>query len=228
MDTQRRRQYLEAIGIDLWVPRAAAAALATVEPAPASAPAPAAAPASAAVPTPVAALAPDATAQWETLLREVRTCTGCPLHATRTQGVLGVSVTNSGLLLTPMMLGLIVSSVLTGQLIPRIKHYHYLGTIGLGLVIIYSFIYYRALGIVTIASLVISAGLVYACVVELGVIINFTLTLAGIAGFIVAVGIMTLAYLVLAFLVTAIKRDDLALVSKAAQLLPARAGSLGS
>ena len=53
-----------------------------------------------------------------------------------TQGVLGVSVTNSGLLLTPMMLGLIVSSVLTGQLIPRIKHYHYLGTIGLGLVMI--------------------------------------------------------------------------------------------
>jgi EmrB/QacA subfamily drug resistance transporter len=51
-----------------------------------------------------------------------------------TQGVLGVSVTNSGLLLTPMMLGLIVSSVITGQLIPRIKHYHYLGTIGLGLV----------------------------------------------------------------------------------------------
>src|SRR6266550_4688756 len=50
-----------------------------------------------------------------------------------TQGVLGVSVTNSGLLLTPMMLGLIVSSVLTGQLIPRIKHYHYLGTVGLGL-----------------------------------------------------------------------------------------------
>src|SRR6266550_4728466 len=56
--------------------------------------------------------------------------------ALETQGVLGVSVTNSGLLLTPMMLGLIVSSVLTGQLIPRIKHYHYLGTIGLGLVVI--------------------------------------------------------------------------------------------
>jgi EmrB/QacA subfamily drug resistance transporter len=53
-----------------------------------------------------------------------------------TQGVLGVSVTNSGLLLTPMMFGLIVSSVLTGQLIPRIKHYHYLGTIGLVLVMV--------------------------------------------------------------------------------------------
>ena len=52
------------------------------------------------------------------------------------QGVLGVSVTNSGLLLTPMMLGLIVSSVLTGQLIPRIKHYHYLGTIGIALMMV--------------------------------------------------------------------------------------------
>ncbi len=52
------------------------------------------------------------------------------------QGVLGASVTNSGLLLTPMMLGLIVSSVLTGQLIPRIKRYHYLGTIGIGLMMV--------------------------------------------------------------------------------------------
>ena len=58
--------------------------------APATAPAPSAVPASAAVPTPVAALAPDAAAQWEALLREVRTCTRCPLHATRTQGVFGV------------------------------------------------------------------------------------------------------------------------------------------
>ncbi len=70
------------------------------------------------------------------------------------------------------------------------------GAIGLGLVIIYSFIYYRALGIVTIASLCVSAAMVYACVVELGVIINFTLTLAGIAGFIVAVGITADSFVV--------------------------------
>ncbi|HYM49847.1 MAG TPA: MDR family MFS transporter [Candidatus Limnocylindrales bacterium] len=49
------------------------------------------------------------------------------------QGVLGVSVTNSGLLLTPMMLGLIVASTLTGQLMVRIKRYHYLGVIGCAL-----------------------------------------------------------------------------------------------
>ena len=53
-----------------------------------------------------------------------------------TQGVLGVSVTNSGLLLTPMMFGLIVSSVVTGNLIPRIKHYHYMGTIGIALMMV--------------------------------------------------------------------------------------------
>jgi EmrB/QacA subfamily drug resistance transporter len=53
-----------------------------------------------------------------------------------TQGVLGVSVTNSGLLLTPMMFGLIVSSVITGNLIPRIKHYHYLGTLGIALMMV--------------------------------------------------------------------------------------------
>jgi len=52
------------------------------------------------------------------------------------QGVLGVSVTNSGLLLTPMMLGLIVASIGSGQLIPRIKHYHYLGTIGVALMMV--------------------------------------------------------------------------------------------
>jgi EmrB/QacA subfamily drug resistance transporter len=53
-----------------------------------------------------------------------------------TQGVLGVSVTNSGLLLTPMMLGLIVASTLTGQIMVRIKRYHYLGTIGAALMMV--------------------------------------------------------------------------------------------
>jgi uracil-DNA glycosylase len=47
-------------------------------------------PAPAGVPAAVAALAPEDSTQWETLLREVRACTRCPLHATRTQGVLGV------------------------------------------------------------------------------------------------------------------------------------------
>jgi preprotein translocase subunit SecD len=70
------------------------------------------------------------------------------------------------------------------------------GGIGLALVIIYSLIYYRALGLVTIASLATSAGLTYAMLVILGKQIGFTLTLAGIAGFIVAVGITADSFVV--------------------------------
>jgi EmrB/QacA subfamily drug resistance transporter len=46
------------------------------------------------------------------------------------QGVLGISATNSGALITPLMFGLIGASILTGQLMVRIKHYQYLGTVG--------------------------------------------------------------------------------------------------
>jgi preprotein translocase subunit SecD len=70
------------------------------------------------------------------------------------------------------------------------------GGIGLILVVIYSLIYYRALGLVTIASLIVSGLLVYACIVLLGRQIGFTLTLAGIAGFIVAVGITADSFVV--------------------------------
>ncbi len=52
------------------------------------------------------------------------------------QGVLGASVTNSGLFLTPMMGGLIVASVISGQVMVRIKRYHFLGTFGLILVMV--------------------------------------------------------------------------------------------
>ena len=70
------------------------------------------------------------------------------------------------------------------------------GAIGLLLVVLYSLIYYRALGLVTIASLVVSGVLTYACLVILGREIGFTLSLAGIAGFIVAVGITADSFVV--------------------------------
>ncbi|MBV9821957.1 MAG: protein translocase subunit SecD [Actinobacteria bacterium] len=70
------------------------------------------------------------------------------------------------------------------------------GGIGLLLVVVYSLVYYRALGLVTIASLVVSGGLTYAMLVILGEQIGFTLTLAGIAGFIVAVGITADSFVV--------------------------------
>ncbi|MEO6501385.1 MAG: protein translocase subunit SecD [Jatrophihabitantaceae bacterium] len=70
------------------------------------------------------------------------------------------------------------------------------GGIGLFLVVIYSLLYYRALGLVTIVSLAVSGGLTYAMLVILGEQIGFTLTLAGIAGFIVAVGITADSFVV--------------------------------
>jgi MFS family permease len=81
-----------------------------------------------------------------------------------TQGVLGVSVTNSGLLLTPMMLGLIVASVLTGQLMVRIKHYHYLGTIGAALMMVGIYMIAQTTpstsqAVLTAAIIIVGAGL---------------------------------------------------------------------
>jgi EmrB/QacA subfamily drug resistance transporter len=51
------------------------------------------------------------------------------------QGVLGISATNSGALITPMMFGLIAASTLTGFLMRRIKYYRYLGTVGVAVMI---------------------------------------------------------------------------------------------
>jgi preprotein translocase subunit SecD len=70
------------------------------------------------------------------------------------------------------------------------------GGIGLALVIIYSLLYYRALGLITIASLVVSAALTYAMLVILSKQIGFTLDLSGIAGFIVALGITADSFVV--------------------------------
>jgi EmrB/QacA subfamily drug resistance transporter len=52
------------------------------------------------------------------------------------QGVLGVSATASGQLLTPMMLGLVFASVATGQLMTRLPRYKYIGTAGIALMAI--------------------------------------------------------------------------------------------
>jgi len=63
------------------------------------------------------------------------------------------------------------------------------GGIGLLLVFVYCLFYYRVLGVLTILSLVLSGAVVYAVLVLLGRWIGFTLDLAGVAGFIVAIGI---------------------------------------
>ncbi|WP_199513566.1 protein translocase subunit SecD [Nucisporomicrobium flavum] len=61
--------------------------------------------------------------------------------------------------------------------------------IGMGLVAIYAFFYYRLLGSVIFLSLVLSGLLTFGALVVLGRTTGFTLTLAGIAGFIVSLGV---------------------------------------
>ena len=70
------------------------------------------------------------------------------------------------------------------------------GVLGLGLVIIFSMIYYRALGIVSVTSLLIASALTYLLFLVLGETIGFTLTLAGIAGAIVAIGVTADSFIV--------------------------------
>ncbi len=77
MDAGRRAQYLEALGIDLWRPRAAELQPRAPELQPR-----------------VPELQPLAPAElpepWSALEAEVRACTRCALHRTRTQAVFGV------------------------------------------------------------------------------------------------------------------------------------------
>ncbi len=62
------------------------------------------------------------------------------------------------------------------------------GAIGLAMVLLYSLIYYRVLGVLTALSLVASGAAVYGILVLLGRYINYTLDLAGIAGLIIGIG----------------------------------------
>jgi preprotein translocase subunit SecD len=70
------------------------------------------------------------------------------------------------------------------------------GAIGIALVFVYALIYYRLLGLVMIASLGLSAVVVYACLVLLGRQFGLALSLAGIAGFIVSIGITADSFVV--------------------------------
>ncbi len=63
------------------------------------------------------------------------------------------------------------------------------GAIGLVLVLVYSILYYRALAIVVVASLTMAAAGTYSLMVLLGSSVGFALSLPGIAGAIVAIGV---------------------------------------
>ncbi|MEO5663687.1 MAG: protein translocase subunit SecD [Nocardioides sp.] len=70
------------------------------------------------------------------------------------------------------------------------------GLAGLFLVMLNCLFYYRGLGLVVIASLLTAAALTYSLVVLLSELAGFTLSLPGIAGLIVAVGITADSFIV--------------------------------
>jgi preprotein translocase subunit SecD len=68
--------------------------------------------------------------------------------------------------------------------------------IGLFLVVLYSFLYYRGLGLVSVSSLIIAGTLALLSVMLLTKYQNFALELSGIAGLIVAIGITADSFVV--------------------------------
>ena len=70
------------------------------------------------------------------------------------------------------------------------------GALGLILVVIFTLMYYRALGFVTVGSLAIAGLMLYLLFLLMGEWIGFTLTLAGIAGAIVAIGVTADSFIV--------------------------------
>jgi uracil-DNA glycosylase family 4 len=94
----RRLAYLKALDIDVWERRDVAARAPVAQPAVPQIESPPPAVVAAAAPAPVAPIAVPIEADtdaignmgWDELATAVRSCTKCPLHATRTNGVFGV------------------------------------------------------------------------------------------------------------------------------------------
>ncbi len=70
------------------------------------------------------------------------------------------------------------------------------GFIGLLLVVVYSLLQYRALGLVTVASLIVASVITYLAVTVLGTTHGFRLTMAGVTGLIVAIGVTADSFIV--------------------------------
>ena len=70
------------------------------------------------------------------------------------------------------------------------------GALGLGLVMLYCMVYYRGLGLVVLASLFVAAAWTYALVLLLSESAGFALSLPGVAGLIVGVGITADSFIV--------------------------------
>jgi preprotein translocase subunit SecD len=70
------------------------------------------------------------------------------------------------------------------------------GALGMVLVLLYMLVYYRGLGLISAASLVVAGTLSWGLVVLLGWQIGYRLSLAGIAGLIVSIGITADSFVV--------------------------------
>jgi preprotein translocase subunit SecD len=70
------------------------------------------------------------------------------------------------------------------------------GLIGLALVLLMMLLYYRTLGLVILAGIVVWAGMVFAMASLVSTWTNFALTLAGVTGIIVSVGVTVDSYVV--------------------------------
>ncbi len=78
----------------------------------------------------------------------------------------------------------------------ELRHGMIAGLIGLILVVIYSMFQYRALGAVTVGSLLVAGGLTYVVIALLSWGIGYRLSLAGVAGLIVSIGITADSFIV--------------------------------
>ena len=107
------------------------------------------------------------------------------LATTLSYGSLPLSFQQSQVSIVSPTLG---SSELDGGLIA--------GGIGLLLVFLYVILYYRGLSVAAISSLVVAAALTYALACLFGPLMGFTLSLPGVAGLIVAIGITADSFVV--------------------------------
>jgi preprotein translocase subunit SecD len=70
------------------------------------------------------------------------------------------------------------------------------GAVGFALIVVFLLVYYRVMGIVAVASLALAGGLTYFAFVALGKSVGFTLTLAGVAGAIVSIGLTADSFII--------------------------------
>lgn len=70
------------------------------------------------------------------------------------QGVIGVSATNSGVILLPMMVGLVVASIVSGQIISRTGRYKWLAIIGMAITTIGMYLFSKMTAGTTNAELI--------------------------------------------------------------------------